>query len=855
MPRCRAPALACVLAFAPAALAQLDPADEVFYQFMPIAWRDSNNDQYRYGDFNGMTASLDYLQSLGVTCVWMNPIHPTNAYHGYQHGPINLINPSLGTEAEFLNFVAQAKARGIKVFIDAVCYQVSTNQSTPNYFGSAYNNPASPYDTWLAFTNAGNTTYDGGSYNTWTGASVGVIDWDLRTAATRNQVIAWCQHWLDPNNDGDPSDGIAGYRLDHVLKNNDHGPSGWGYNIDSFWIPWKQGLQSVNPNVFTFTEQADWGSYGADLLPAHDAAFTKPFEFAARDALLNENATNLYASMASTVAALPTNLGSRTFLATIGDHDVDRLASVIGSTTNFNRAKAAAAVLMLQPFPPIIYYGDEIGMTGTKGNYGSDANDIPMREPFKWLTTAAAPMSNYFVRNSQAYNNRFERNGDGRSVQEQQGVSGSLLETYKTLSALRHAQPALRRGSYNPVPASGSKVWSFIKHHAPAGGPTQTLLVAINVSGTAQNTSLNFAGFTVPQGGSPVTDIQSGANLTTITAANQGAYTLSVPSYSYRVLTVSVEPPTPPVSRVDGVAVPTDLGIAGDDSGALYATQQCATSFGDNTAELDQLFARATSDGVYIGLSGNIPTDATALALFIDSRAGGQNVLNTSALAAPPGGLQQLTGLKFDAGFAPDDMLFINASGGNIYADAVVLPTSGSGTKTYRGQGTTNNGAGFLTGGSNPNGLQVAIDTTNTGGVTGSSAANAATATKGVELYIPFADLQLTPPLDPCRTVTVAAFLVKSDGTLGNQVLPALPAGTAALGLAPDFTTRAGSQFVSVLIALSSDFDQNGFVNGDDFDTFTAAFIAGDPAADFDANTFVNGDDFDLFIASFVAGC
>jgi len=838
-------------AAAPGVFAQSPAADDIFYHFMPIAWRDSNNDQYRYGDFNGMTASLDYLQSLGVTAVWMNPIHPTNAYHGYQHGPINQVNPSFGTEAEFLNFVAEAKARGIKVFIDAVCYQVSTNQSTPNYFASAYNNPGSQYDSWLAFTNGSNTQYDGYSYSTWTGATVGVIDWDLRTAATRDQVIAWCKHWLDPNNDGNPSDGIAGYRLDHVFKNNDHGPSGWGYNLDSFWTPWRAALQSVNPGVFTFPEQSDWGSYGADLLPAHDAAFTIPFQFAARDALANESAANLYSSMAATVAALPATIPNRTFMGIIGNHDVDRLASVIGSTTNFNRAKAAAAVLILQPFPPIIYYGDELGMTGTKQNYGSDANDIPMREPFKWNKVAGSPMSNYFVRNSQAYNNRFSQNNDGRSVEEQQGVSGSLLETYKTLIALRTNNSALRRGTYNPVTASGGKVWAFVKHNAPA----QTLLVAVNVGGSTQNTSLNFSSFTVPQGGSPVTDIQTGANLNAITGANKGAYTLSVPAYSYRVLSVSVAPPAPPVALVDGVAIPTELGVPGDGPGAVQTTQACATSFGDNTAELDQLFTRPSPDGLYIGITGNIPTDGTALALFIDSRAGGQNIINTSGLSAPPGGLPQLNGTRFDAGFAPDDMLFINASGGTIYVDAVVLPTSGSGTKTYRGQGTVNDGDGFLTGATNPNDLRVAIDTNNTGGVTGSSAANAATATRGFEIFIPFADLQLSPPLPPCQTVTLAAFLVQTDGTVGNQVLPPVAFGTGALGIAPNFTARSGTQHVAAVVSLTADFDGNGFVNGEDFDSFVEAFEAGDPSADFDANGFVNGEDFDAFAGAFVAGC
>jgi len=54
------------------------------------------------------------------------------------------------------------------------------------------------------------------------------------------------------------------------------------------------------------------------------------------------------------------------------------------------------------------------------------SNDIPKREPFKWFAVAAAPMSNYWVLNSSAYNNRTSQNNDGRSVQEQQGVPGSI---------------------------------------------------------------------------------------------------------------------------------------------------------------------------------------------------------------------------------------------------------------------------------------------------------------------------------------------------------------------------------------------------------------------------------------------
>ena len=205
----------------PLAYAQPDgpraAADEIFYQFMPIAWRDSNNDASRFGDFGGMTASLDYLETLGVTAVWMNPIFPSPAYHGYQHGPADQINSWFGSEAEFLDFVQQAHLRGIKVFIDFVVYGISHNSI---YYSSAYGNPSSPYDTWLAFTNAANTQYLGSVYTTWSGATVGFIEWDLRTPDSAALVTQWAEHWLDPDGDGDPSDGIDGYRLDHVWEQN-----------------------------------------------------------------------------------------------------------------------------------------------------------------------------------------------------------------------------------------------------------------------------------------------------------------------------------------------------------------------------------------------------------------------------------------------------------------------------------------------------------------------------------------------------------------------------------------------------------------------------------------------------------
>jgi len=789
-------------------------ADEVFYHFMPIAWRDSDGDAQRFGDFQGMTDSLDYLESLGVTGVWINPIFPSPAYHGYQHGRADQLDPKFGTEQQFLGFVASAKARGIKVYLDFVAYGIS--HASP-WYQSAAGNPGSVYDSWLAFTNGGNTQYLGSVYNSWNGASVGFIHWDLRNAQTRDLVTSWAQKWLDPDGDPGTDDGVAGYRFDHCWVNYPTGPSGWGYNLGSFWAPFFDALRATKPDVFNFGEQANWGSFGGEFLSEFDAMFTKPLEFAARDALVSENAAPLYNTMDTTVSSALA-AGQGTFLGIIGDHDVDRLASSIGADSpgTAGRARAAAAVLLLQPFAPVIYFGDEIGMLGVKQNYGSDANDIPMREPFKWNAVAGPPMSNYQVLNAQAHNNRFSQNNDGRSVQEQEGVSGSLLETYRGLIALRHAEPALRRGGYIRVDTDESSVWCFARRYEPGVGAPETLLVLINLSGAARTPEADLTGFTLPGGGSPVSNAVSGAPLAALTGANQGAYGVSVPGYGYRVLRLAdVTPVPPPVSKVTGVDIPSRFG-----PGGLIATQDTPTTFGNNANELNQMFVRREPDGVRIGLTGNLNTDGTALVVLIDAKSGGQTQLFLSDQSPPPSGLAELDGTFFDSGFAPETMFFINAFGSSTFVDQLALTAFGS-SKTFRGRGTVNLGSGILTGGSNPNGVEFALDNSNTGGVTSSSAANAANATTGAELFVPYGDLGVETP--HCGDLVVCAFISGTNGLVSSQWLPGIGGEAEHLGFAPFLPVVPGTQHAPVTTAPSTCADTGclGDANSDevvDFD-------------------------------------
>jgi glycosidase len=774
-------ALALVPASANAApLDNRDPRDDIFYQIMPIAWRDSTNDANRFGDFLGMTAGMPYLKSLGVTALWMTPIFPSPAYHGYQHGsPDSLDTSRYGSEAQFFSFVNRAHSDSVKVFIDLVAYGVSQSSK---YFTTSYLNHASPYTPYLAYTNGTNSTYDGGTYNSWNGAAVGFIRWNNDNPGATSVVTNGCKHWLDPNNDGNPADGIDGFRLDHVLLSDTH-----GYNI-AWWQTWKAALRTKNPSVFTFAEQADWGSHGGELLTAHDACFTKPFEFAARTALATETAAGLYSEMRSTIASLP---AGKLYLCTIGDHDVDRLMSSIGN--DMGRAKSAAAVLMTQPYPPIVYFGDELGMTGTKQNYGSDANDIPMREPFKWKAVAGAPMTNYFMLNSGAYNNRFERDNDGRSVQEQSGVAGSLLETYKTLIAYRKTHIALRRGTYAEIPNSSAATWAFARQAAGS----ETLLVAINLSNAALNVALDMSNFAVTGGRSKVRDVVSQALLADLTTANRNAYVVSIPAHGYRILNAGVDPLPPPVNTMNGIDIINDEGAS-----ALVATQAVPTAQGDNNVELDQMYVKPVPGGLRVGITGNIPTDGSAIALFVDAVAGGQDTLRTSTVPAPPNGVSQLDGLVMDSGFVPEQLFWINGYNRNVYVNAYSLPKGSVPAGRYVGATSMSSGNGDLSGGTNANGMQVAFDDSNTVGITAASVANAGTATRGLEAYIPYVDLGLG---GPGTSIKLMAVIVYTDGFLTNQFLPGLPTGTTSVGYAPvSLRNFAGNQYVTLPATLSA---------------------------------------------------
>src|SRR5919199_6820711 len=111
-------------------------------------FQDSDGDGV--GDLAGLTSRLDYLSRLGVTCLWLNPIHPTpNRDDGYDVADFYGVDPRLGTLGDFAEFVHQAENRGLRVIIDLVVNHTSNQHP---WFQSARSDPESPYRHWYVWS-------------------------------------------------------------------------------------------------------------------------------------------------------------------------------------------------------------------------------------------------------------------------------------------------------------------------------------------------------------------------------------------------------------------------------------------------------------------------------------------------------------------------------------------------------------------------------------------------------------------------------------------------------------------------------------------------------------------------------
>lgn len=408
-----------------------------YYEIFPYSFYDSNGDGI--GDLNGITEKLDYLNDgdttttddLGVEGIWLMPIMPSPSYHKYNVKDYKDIDPAYGTLDDFQKLVDESHKRNINVIIDFVINHTSRQHE---WFKNAKKElKAGKTDGYAQYYHFAKNKNESG----WRG--LGFDDWyyeaqfdddmpdlNLQNEAVRKEIEEAAKFWLDM--------GVDGFRLDAVLWYEYPDNKGsiedlkWFYdyvesvNKDAFVVGecWENSVtisnfyQSGVDSFFDFDEQGAQGRVATAVNKENAADYVKSIEtWQKKIKEANPNAINT---------------------PFISNHDTARSAGFL-STDSLR--KMAAAMYILSPGNAFIYYGEEIGMTGSQ-------SDPDKRTGMYW----SADDKKGYVENIPGASNTTVPE---KAVDEQEKDENSLLNFYKRVIALKNQNPEIENGDVTAV--------------------------------------------------------------------------------------------------------------------------------------------------------------------------------------------------------------------------------------------------------------------------------------------------------------------------------------------------------------------------------------------------------------------
>jgi len=429
------------------------------------------------GDLKGIIQKLDYLNdgnpdsntSLHIDGLWLMPINPSPSYHKYDVRDYKAIDTSYGTMQDFEDLIAACNQRGIRVIIDLVVNHTSYNHS---WFQQARSGNA----TYQAYYNVSNTKVDNTYYALGsTGKYYEAAFWDQMpdlnydNPQVKREFESIIDFWIGK--------GVAGFRLDAV-KHVYHTAS---QNVE--WLTWFTNYcKSKKADVYIVGEV--WDNESA-IQNYYSGGISSNFNFpAAQNYIPNTvKSTPISASnFANHVVDWNTQIKAKSSAAIdapfIGNHDIDRFATVINSTDGF-RLKMAASMLLFMPGNPFIYYGEELGMTG---DLPKDEN---VRGPMWWSRSNSTGKTNGPSGNDKPY-------WGASSVEEQLADSNSILRFYIDAMKIKNRYPSIHWGT--PVAISTSAGSSIAAYRVNSTRTDEkSLAVVHNLSGSSQTVTINGA--------------------------------------------------------------------------------------------------------------------------------------------------------------------------------------------------------------------------------------------------------------------------------------------------------------------------------------------------------------------------
>ena len=344
------------------------------------------------GNLLGVKKKLKYIKSLGVSVIYFNPIFDSPSCHKYDTGDYEKIDPMFGDEEIFKDLCREAEKLGMRIILDGVFSHTGSDSKYFNKFGNydslgAYQSLQSPYYRWYRFNDYPKL------YETWWGFSnmpnvdelnPSYLDYIIRN---KNSVI---EKWLKL--------GAGGWRLDvadelpdefiKILKKKLKEVKSDGVLIGEVW--------EDASNKVSYNRKREY-LFGNEL----DSVTNYPLRQIILDLVRNYIGSKYFIRK---YLSLKENYPKEYFYSTmnmLGNHDTERVLTMLNN--NVNLLKEAVVIQMTLPGVPLIYYGDEAGLTGGK--------DPDNRKSYPW----------------------------GKENKD-------ILEFYKKISAIRVGEEALKSG-------------------------------------------------------------------------------------------------------------------------------------------------------------------------------------------------------------------------------------------------------------------------------------------------------------------------------------------------------------------------------------------------------------------------
>jgi alpha-glucosidase len=485
----------------------------VFYELYPRSFADSNNDGI--GDLNGITSKLDYLKQLGVDAIWITPCFPSpQVDFGYDVSDYQNIDPMYGTLKDFDHMQSEANQRGIKIILDFVINH--TSDKHPWFMDSRSSRKATHRDWYVWRDGKG-----GQPPNNWE-STFGHSAWEL-DPKTKQYYYHYFYiqqpdlNWHNPKVQSAMfgvtrwwyKRGVAGFRLDAVdtlfedpdLRDNPVLPGKNKYGDPNMEDKYDKKLPEVHDVLRELRKVAD--ESGAVLI---GEAYTNDFDELKQYYGEHNNELQMpmdFMFMKVNKVSAPefrkqiegVNSSGGWPVYVLGNHDNVRSYVRYGDGQHDDAiAKLLAGLYLTLRGTPIMYYGEEIGMTNNDPKRKEEVKD-PIgitgwpeekgrdgeRTPMQWNESLNAGFTT--AKPWLPVPDSYKTHNVATELQE----PDSVLQFYKHLLALRHQNQALLDGEYIALNNDDPNVLSYLRKYKG-----QAVLVVLNMSGQAQKASFDL---------------------------------------------------------------------------------------------------------------------------------------------------------------------------------------------------------------------------------------------------------------------------------------------------------------------------------------------------------------------------